>query len=169
MDKELIRQGRNLSVLIAGPLRTKHIHKSIITRPTIALVGRGEGNYDRTDGRTASNILAAAAARARAQHACSNLGEIWALHFHRSGRSTGRQSHDFSGQIYRRHRTPESVKCDRLHRHRARAQAYTLSFLLRETTQEIFQEGKNTKDQDGREGKLAECPSSVRPRGTASN
>ena len=50
MDKELIRQGRNLSVLIAGPLRTKHIHKSIITRPTIALVGRGEGNYDRTDG-----------------------------------------------------------------------------------------------------------------------
>ena len=50
MDKELIRQGRNLSVLIAGPLRTKHIHKSIITRPAIAsAVGRGI-TTGRTDG-----------------------------------------------------------------------------------------------------------------------
>ena len=170
MDKELIRQGRNLSVLIAGPLRTKHIHKSIITRPTIALVGRGEGNYDRTDGqplifwppppplvRNMHVVIWEKSGRFIFTAAVARQADSRTIFLAKSTAATALRS--------------QSSVTVSIATAAARAQAYTLSFLLRETTQEIFQEGKNTKDQDGREGKLAECPSfsSVRPRGTASN
>lgn len=169
MDKELIRQGRNLSVLIAGPLRTKHIHKSIITRPAIAsAVGRGI-TTGRTDGQPLI-FWPPPPPLVRNMHVV-----IW----EKSGRfiftaAVARQAD--SRTIFLAKSTATALRSQSsvtvsIATAAARAQAYTLSFLLRETTQEIFQEGKNTKDQDGREGKLAECPSfsSVRPRGTASN
>ena len=111
-------------------------------------------------------------AAARAQHACSNLGEIWALNFHRSrrsGRSVGRQT---VARFFWPNPTPpptpphslrpESVKCDRLHR--ARSSIHTIIFITRNNV-EKFSGGENTKkekDKDGREGKSADRPS-VRP------
>ena len=155
MDKELIRQGRNLSVLIAGPRRTKHIHKSIITRPTIALVGRGEGNYDRTDGQPLIFWPPPPLALVRNMHVV-----IW----EKSGRfiftaAVARQADSRTIFLAKSTaatalRSQSSVTVSIATADRARAQAYTLSFLLRETTQEIFQEGKKHEGSRWTRGKI---------------